>query len=251
MRAREKQPGTGRTVLVTGASKGIGLATCRLLATRGYRVLGISRSEPEHFPGQWYECDLSQPSAISSSLQDILKDGPVDCLVNNAALPSTDRFGEITLDQMKASLDFHVGSVLQLIQGLLPGMRERGCGRIVNILSTTLSGYTERTCYRAGKEALRSLTVSAALELATSGITVNAVAPGPVATETYYAANPPGSPGERYWISLVPMNRFGVEAEIAAAIAFFLCEESSFITGQVLYVDGGMSVGRVIGLGTQ
>lgn len=237
---------SAKTVLITGASKGIGYAAARRLSGLGYEVIGWSRSEPADFPGRWMQCDISDPNAVQSTLDEVLAAGPVDCLLNNAAFPSKDKFGEIEIDQLMASLDVHARTVLQLMQGVSPGMKERGWGRIVNILTTTLTGYTERTCYRAGKEAVKSLTVSAALELAAHGITVNGVAPGPIATATYYAANPPGSPGERYWVGLVPMKRFGKEEEVSAAVEFFFSDSSSFVTGQILFVDGGMSVGTVI-----
>lgn len=236
---------TKRTVLITGASKGIGLATAKRLAAKGYAVVGWSRNKPEgDFPGEWASCDISDREALGRELDALLARRQIDCLVNNAAWPFGDKFGEIELDQLSAALDFHVRSAVQTMQAVIPGMRERKWGRIVNLLTTLLSGATHRSCYRAAKAGVMSLTASAALELADLGITVNGVAPGPTATEAFYGPNPPGSAGESYFIQQVPMGRLGRPEEVAAAIDFFLSEDASFITGQLLYADGGMSVGR-------
>jgi NAD(P)-dependent dehydrogenase (short-subunit alcohol dehydrogenase family) len=237
---------TARTALVTGASKGIGLATARRLARAGYEVVGWSRNSPEEFPGKWMRCDVSDSDAVQAALGELLAVTQIDCLVNNTGLPTKDQFGEIPLHQLATSLDFHARVCLQTMQAVVPGMKERGWGRIVNVLSTIMTGYSARTSYRAGKEAAKSLTISAALELAPFGITVNGVAPGPTATDTFSATVPPGTPGEMFWLETVPMRRLGKDDDIAGPIEFLLSDAASYITGQILYVDGGASAGRLL-----
>ena len=237
-----------RTALVTGASKGIGAATCLRLANKGYEVYGLSRSKPgEEFRGTWIRCDLSNRDQLASELEALLAKTPIDCLVNNAAWPFADNLDDLELDKLNASLDFHVRSTLQTMQAVIPGMKERRHGRVVNLLTTLLKGSTGRSAYRAAKAGVMSLTVSAALEYAEFGITVNGVAPVPTATDAFYDQNPPGSEGEAYFISQIPMSRMGRPDEVAAAIEFFLGEDASFITGQLIYADGGMSSGRRLG----
>lgn len=232
-----------RTFLVTGATKGIGLALSKRLVAAGHRVIGVARS-PAAFPGDLVTLDLGDRAATDSALRELAQRYRVDGIVNNVGLVRPQRIGEIDLDALDEVFSVNLHPAIQTVQAFLPGMRERGWGRVVNISSLTILGITQRTAYAAAKAALVSFARTWALELATSGITVNSVAPGPTETELFRANNPPGSEGEQRYLAAVPMQRFGKPDEIAAAIAFLLSDEAGFITGQTLFVDGGASIGK-------
>jgi NAD(P)-dependent dehydrogenase (short-subunit alcohol dehydrogenase family) len=129
-------------------------------------------------------------------------------------------------------------------QTLAPGMKKQGFGRIVNIASRAHLGKTLRTSYAGTKGAIVSMTRVWALELASFGISVNAIAPGPVRTELFERANPPENPRTRQIVDAIPMNRLGEPEDVANAVAFFLDQRSGFVTGQVLYVCGGVTLAR-------
>jgi 3-oxoacyl-[acyl-carrier protein] reductase len=229
-----------KKVLVTGATRGIGLAITRRLAEEGIEVLGIARAAPRDFPGTFTSCDLSDDRSTAEVLQALTRDHHVDAVVNNAGITLTEPLDQISLDSLQTVLDLNVRAAVQTAQACAGGMRERGWGRIVNIASRAVFGARGRSSYSAAKSALIGLTRTWALELAGFGITVNAVSPGPVDTELFRRNRPAGSEAE--FLRTIPMGRLGQPEEIAAAVCFLLGDDASFITGQTLCVDGGGSI---------
>jgi 3-oxoacyl-[acyl-carrier protein] reductase len=232
-----------RRVLVTGASKGIGRAVVDRLAADSYEPIGLARTAPADFPGQFVAADLGDREATAAALDTIVGEGRVDAVVNNVGLARFGHIGSVDLDDLFLSYDMNVRTAVQVVQAVLPGMVEAGWGRIVNVSSLTTTGVDERTPYAAAKGALETATRIWAGELAPSGITVNAVAPGPIETEMYRERSPVGSAREALVLKNIPMKRVGTPAEIAHIICMLLAEDAGYITGQIVRVDGGGSIG--------
>jgi len=144
---------------------------------------------------------------------------------------------------LEATVSLNIRCSLQCLQALLPGMKAAHFGRVVNISSRAALGKELRTVYAATKSALIGMAKVWALELGEHGITANAIGPGPIRTELFDRANPPDSPRTQAIIDAVPVRRVGTPDDIAHAAAFLLDARSGFVTGQVLYVCGGMTVG--------
>jgi len=228
-------------LLVTGGARGIGRAIAELGVSRGWDVVVIDRAPAS--VGRALAADLSDPDATGAALSDALADGPITRLVNNVGAVFPASLEDQTLAQVHAAFSLNLRCAIQCTQALLPGMKEAGFGRIVNMASRAALGKELRTAYAASKAGLVGVTRVWALELGPYGITANALGPGPIATELFERANPAGSPRTQAIIDSVPVKRIGTPDDVAHAAGFFLDERSGFVTGQVLYVCGGLTVG--------
>ncbi|GAB3726415.1 SDR family oxidoreductase [Nocardiopsis nanhaiensis] len=224
-------------VLITGGASGIGAAIAERCRQDGLEVITADRI------GGDIEVDLTDAEATTGALRACLEDGPITRLVNNVGAVFPGPVEEHTHDQMTAAWDVNVRTALTCLQPLLPGMKGEGFGRVVNISSRAALGKELRTAYAATKAAQIGMTRVWALELGQHGITVNAIAPGPISTELFEQANPPGSARTRAILDSVPVGRMGTPEDVAHSAAYLLDERSGFVTGQTVYVCGGITVG--------
>lgn len=236
-----------KTALVTGASRGIGRAIAARLLAEEWAVVNFDIEPPQSDPDlgdRWVEVDLGNVEATRRALDGVLSEGPVSALVNNAAIGRMSSLEETRVEDFDASAAINMRAPMLCAQAVAPAMKAQTFGRIVNIASRAHLGKTLRTSYAGTKGALVSMTRVWALELAPYGISVNAIAPGPIRTELFERANPPDNPRTRQIVDAIPVGRLGEPQDIANAVAFFLDERSAFVTGQVLYVCGGVTLAR-------
>jgi len=224
-------------VLVTGGAAGIGLAVAERCRADGYEPIVIDRD------GDGIRADLSDPAATVDALARALDSGPITRLVNNVGVVRPGPIEAQTLDDLEAAVSLNLRSALQCVQALLPGMKRAGFGRIVNVSSRAALGKQHRTAYAATKAGLQGMAKVWALELGPHGITANAIGPGPIRTALFDTANPPDSPRTRAIVAAIPVRRMGEPEDVAQAVSFLLDRRSGFVTGQVVYVCGGMTVG--------
>lgn len=235
---------TGHATLITGASRGIGRALAERLAGRGEVVIGLARRKPDdEFPGDFFEVDLADTDQTSKVTAEIAARYSVDRLVNNAGYLVPATLAETSRADFELQIDVNLRASLLCVQACLPVMREKKFGRIVNVATRAVLGRVKRTAYAAAKLGLIGATRVWALELAQLGVTVNTVAPGPVATEMFKTNMPVGSDEYNHVIAGIPMGRMGTPEEVASAIGYFLDDDAAFVTGQTLFVCGGGSIG--------
>ena len=236
-----------QTALVTGASRGIGRAIAARLLADGWAVINFDNAPPDVEPDlgdRWVEVDLDSVEATKNALRDVLLDSSVSALVNNAAIGRMSALDDTSVEDFDESVAVNMRAPMLCAQAVIPGMKAQGFGRIVNIASRAHLGKALRTSYAATKGAMVSMTKVWALELAPHGISVNAIAPGPIRTALFERANPSDNPRTRQIIDAIPVGRLGEPEDVANTVSFFLDKRAGFVTGQVLYVCGGITLAR-------
>ena len=239
---------SNRKIIITGGARGIGAAAVRFFAAQGDRVAFIYRSNNEAAEKLVSEtgavavkADISVSSeATRAAIECIRLLGGADILINNAGIAQIKLFDTITDEDWRRMLDTNLSGVFYVTREVVKNMISNHCGRVINIGS--MWGKTGAACevhYSASKAGLRGFTVSLAKELGPSGITVNCIEPGVIATEMNASLD---SETLSELCDETPVCRLGTVDDVVNAIDFFASEKSSFITGQILGVDGGFAV---------
>jgi 3-oxoacyl-[acyl-carrier protein] reductase len=237
-----------RTAVVTGGNTGIGAAIAQGLLGRGYFVVSLSRRRPEwrHERLEALEVDLIDADATRQVAEEVARAREVSTLVHNAGAIRAATLGAVDVDDLHALTQLHLGAAITLAQAFLTGMKAAQFGRIVLLSSRAALGLPTRTVYSATKAGLIGMARTWALELGSSGVTVNVVAPGPIAdTEMFESVMSPQSERAQKLAQAIPVGRLGRSRDVARAVEFFVAPEADFVTGQVLYVCGGASVGAI------
>jgi len=233
--------------LVTGGSAGIGLAIVRELLEKGYEVVSLDAQAPRLRHGKFrsFKVDLSKPEAVRRIVEK-LEHKNITTVIHNAGAIRPALLPDVKLEDFDALVNLHLKAAILLVQAALPAMKAARHGRVVLVSSRAVLGLATRTAYSATKAGMLGMARTWALELAPLGITVNVVAPGPVRTANFHGIVPEGSPQVDKVIQAVPVKRLGEPEDVARAVMFFAAPEAGFVTGQVLYVCGGTSVGTLV-----
>jgi NAD(P)-dependent dehydrogenase (short-subunit alcohol dehydrogenase family) len=232
--------------LVTGASAGIGLEVAKRLLEKDYEVVSLDIQPPalKHPKFEHIEVDLTSTLA-TERFADKIKNQDITTIVHNAGAIRPALLPEVKIEDFDALVNLHLGAAVLLVQAALPAMRAAKFGRIVLVSSRAVLGLPTRTSYSATKAGMLGLARTWALELAPQGITVNVVAPGPIRTANFHSIVPEGSPQVDKLAEAIPVKRLGETGDVARAVLFFAERDAGFVTGQVLYVCGGTSVGAL------
>ncbi|MBD8893870.1 SDR family NAD(P)-dependent oxidoreductase [Roseibium litorale] len=236
---------TQKIALVTGAARGIGLATTKLFLREGWQVAMIDRDVPaleEASSGlegvQAFVCDVSIPDAVDQLFKDVLaRFGRIDALVNNAGVADFGPIEETDFARWRRVMETNLDGVFLMTQAATPALKETR-GAIVNIASISgLRASTLRVAYGTSKAGVIHLTKQQAAELGEYGIRANCVCPGPVRTKLAMAVHTPEIIAAYH--DAIPLNRYGSEEEIGEVIVFLCSPKASYVTGQVIASDGG------------
>lgn len=246
----------GQVAVITGAAGGIGRAIGTKMAHQGatLALLDIDGSVRESarefaekgFPAIAWMADVGSESAVRQAIDEVVKKcGGVHILVNNAGIVCPSPIEGVCEDDWDLATRVNLKGAFYCAKHCLSHMKAQRCGKIINIGSRASLGKQDRTVYSACKAGLIGMTRTWALEMAPYNINVNNVAPGPITTELFTDANPAGSPKTEAILRSVPLGRMGQAEDVANAVAFLASDEADYITGQTLFVCGGLSIGGV------
>lgn len=234
---------TRRTALVTGGAGGIGAAISARLMADGFRVVVLDLAKPTVAVDRFDRVDLGDADALQKHCARLVAEEDITCLVNNVGIVLPAALEDVAVADFDRLMHVNLRPSILCAQAVLPKMKALGGGRIVMNTSRVTLGKELRTLYSASKGAAESMARTWALELGTHGITVNCVAPGPIGTEAFWRNNPPDAPLTREIIENIPVKRLGTGEDVANAVSFFAAPEAGFVTGQTLFVCGGVTVG--------
>ena len=230
--------------IVTGGSAGIGKAIVQLFLNLKFEVISLDL-QPADPKARSVIVDLTDATATAQAAAEIARSHQVTTVVHNAGAIRPALLPDVKLADFNALVNLHLSAAILLTQASLPAMKAAGFGRVVLVSSRAVLGLPTRTSYSATKAGMLGMARTWALELAPSGITVNVVAPGPIQTANFHSIVPEGSPQVDRVIQGIPVKRLGQPDDVARAVMFFAAPEAGFVTGQVLYVCGGTSVGSL------
>ncbi|MDC2859689.1 MULTISPECIES: SDR family NAD(P)-dependent oxidoreductase [Delftia] len=231
--------------VVSGASNGIGRAIAEALLAQGRAVVNLDYVLPDwsHPLLVSYQADLTSEQATAEAAARIAAAHNVVALVNNAGATRPGTIDNASTRHLDDVVGLHLRAPMLLVQAFLPTLRACGEGRIVNMSSRAALGKPDRIVYSATKAGLIGLTRTLAMELGRDRITVNALGPGPIATELFTKSNPEGAPQTQRILNSIAVGRMGTPEDVARAALFFLSPDNGFVTGQVLYICGGTTLG--------
>jgi len=234
-----------QATLVTGGSAGIGRAICEALLAQGRTVVNLDYQLPawQHPKLASFQVDLTRAADTRERAAEVAREFDIVALVNNAGATRPGTIATQTPEDLEYVNALTLQATMLLTQAFLPTLRACGQGRVVNMASRAALGKTERIAYSAAKAGLLGMTRTLAMELGGDGITVNAIAPGPIATELFRKSNPEGAPRTQRILDSIVVKRMGTPEDVARAALFFLSPDNGFVTGQVLYVCGGTTLG--------